>query len=179
MTGVTVVLCPALDPGAPDGLRRELAGVLAGWGIPVVIPHRQPRDGAELTDERLGIAAWVADQAVAITAAQVEGPLILVSSGDANRAVPALGYSQRASRRGVVAYVLVDAPLPDPSRAGTDWPDAPVIHVTSPGRRQRSRGVRPAAGLVHRGGGTHRCRHPHRPGLARLDALTGWGRLCP
>ncbi|HSO03122.1 MAG TPA: hypothetical protein VLQ92_01470, partial [Candidatus Limnocylindrales bacterium] len=70
---------------------------------------------------------------VAITAAQVEGPLILVSSGDANRAVPALGYSQRASRRGVVAYVLVDAPLPDPSRAGTDWPDAPVIHVTTPG----------------------------------------------
>ena len=134
MTAVTVVLCPALDPGAPDGLRRELAGVLAGWGIPVVIPHRQPRDGAELTDERLGIAAWVADQAVAITAAQVQGPLILVSSGDANRAVPALGYSQRASRRGVVAYVLVDAPLPDPSRAGTDWPDAPVIHVTSPGR---------------------------------------------
>jgi hypothetical protein len=133
MTGVTVVLCPALDPGAPDGLRRELAGVLAGWGLPAVIPHRQPRDGAELTDERLGIAAWVADQAVAITAAQVEGPLILVSSGDANRAVPALGYSQRASRRGVVAYVLVDAPLPDPSRAGTDWPDAPVIHVTSPG----------------------------------------------
>ncbi len=133
MPGVTVVLCPALDPGAPDGQRRELAAALAGWGIPVVIPHRQSRNGAEASDERLGIAAWVADQAVAITAAQVEGPLMLVSAGDANRAVPALGYSQRASRRSVVAYVLVDGPLPDASRAGRDWPDAPVVHVTTPG----------------------------------------------
>jgi hypothetical protein len=132
VTGVTVVLCPTLDPSAPDGQRRELAGVLAGWGIRVVIPHRQPREGAEEADERLGIAAWVADQAIAITAAQVDGPLILVSSGDANRAVPALGFSQRASRRNVVAYILVDGPLPDPSRAGTDWPDAPVVHVTTP-----------------------------------------------
>jgi hypothetical protein len=132
MTGVTVVLCPALDPSAPDGARRELAGVLAGWGVRVVIPHRQPREGAEDSDERLGIAAWVADQAIAITTAQVDGPLLLVSVGDANRAVPALGFSQRASRRNVVAYVLVDGPLPEPSRAGTDWPDAPVVHVTSP-----------------------------------------------
>ncbi len=132
MPGVTVVLCPTLDPGAPDGPRRELAGVLAGWGIRVVIPHMAPRAGAEATDERLGIASWVADQAIAITAAQVEGPLILVSSGEANRAIPALGFSQRASRRSVVAYILVDGPLPDPSRAGTDWPDAPVVHVTSP-----------------------------------------------
>ncbi len=133
MSGVTVVLCPSLVPGSPDEQRRELAGVLGGWGIPVVIPHRQRRDIAEAADDRLGIAAWVADQAVAITAAHVEGPLILVSSGEANRAVPALGFSQRASRRGVVAYVLVDGPLPDPSPAGLDWPDAPVVHVTSTG----------------------------------------------
>ncbi len=133
MTGVTVVLCPALDPVSPDGQRRELAGVLAGWGIRVVIPHLRPRDGAESADERLGVAGWVADQAVAITAAHVEGPLILVSTGGANRAVPALGYSQRASRRSVVAYVLIDGPLPDVSRAGSDWPEAPVVHVTTPG----------------------------------------------
>jgi hypothetical protein len=133
MSDVTVVLCPTLDPGAPDGQRRELAAVLAGWGIPVVIPHRQPRDADDPTDERLRIAGWVADQAIAITAAQVEGPLILVCSGDANRAVPALGFAQRASRRSVVAYILVDGPLPDAHRAGTDWPDAPVVHVTSPG----------------------------------------------
>lgn len=132
MPGVTVILCPMLDPGAPDGQRRELAGVLAGWGIPVVIPHLQG-EGAPTADERMGIASWVADQAIAITAAQVDGPLILVSFDDANRAVPALGFSQRASRRSVVAYVLVDGPLPDPGRAGTDWPDAPVVHVTSPG----------------------------------------------
>ncbi len=133
MSGVTVVLCPALDPGAPDGSRRELAGVLAGWGVHVVIPHRQPRADLEEADERLGMAAWVGDQAIAITGAQVEGPLILVSRAAANRAVPALGYSQKASRRNVVAYILIDGPLPDASRAGADWPDAPVIHVTSPG----------------------------------------------
>lgn len=146
MSAVTVVLCPALDPTAPDGSRRELAGILAGWGIPVVIPHRQPRADFEEADERLGMAAWVGDQAIAITAAQVEGPMILVSRAEANRAVPALGFSQKASRRNVVAYILIDGPLPDPSRAGADWPDAPVIHVTSPdadaepGRAARLRG---------------------------------------
>ncbi len=133
MSGVTVVLCPALDPDTDDGARRELAAALAGWGIPVVVPRRQPRHGAELADERLLMAAWVADQAVAITEAQVEGPLIVVSTGTANRAVPALGFAQRASRRSVVGYVLLEGPLPDPSRAGQDWPDAPVLYVCSTG----------------------------------------------
>lgn len=129
MSGVTVVLCPALDPDAPDGSRRELAAALSAWGIPVVIPHRQASAGTEADDTRLGMAAWVADQAVAITAAQAAGPLILVSSGPANAGLAALGFSQRAARRSVVAYILLGGPLPDPSRAGTDWPDAPVIYV--------------------------------------------------
>ncbi len=127
----TVVLCPALDPDAPDGPRRELAAALAGWGVPVVVPHRRPRVGDPEQDEKLAMAAWVADQAVSITAAHVEGPLVVVSSGEANRGVPALGYSQRAARRQVVAYVLIEGPLPDPGRAGSDWPDAPVVYVCS------------------------------------------------
>ncbi len=128
---VTVVLCPALDPDAPDGPRRELAAALAGWGIPVVVPHREHRTTGQEPDEKLAMAAWVADQAVAITSAHVEGPLMIVSSGEANRGIPALGYSQRAARRQVVAYVLLEGPLPDPSRAGTDWPEAPVVYVCS------------------------------------------------
>lgn len=128
---VTVLLCPALNPNADDGPRRELAGTLAGWGIPVVVPHRQRRASTSTEDEKLAMASWVADQAVAITAAHTEGPLLVVCSGAANRGVPALGFSQRAARRPVVAYVLLDGPLPDPSRAGTDWPDAPVVYVSS------------------------------------------------
>ena len=139
MSGVTVVLCPALDPDLDDGASRELAAALAGWGIPVVVPRRQQRDGAELGEERVLMAAWVADQAVAITGAQVEGPLIIVSSGPANRAVPALGFSQRASRRSIVGYVLLDGPLPDPSRAGQDWPDAPVLYVSASGTDDSTR----------------------------------------
>jgi hypothetical protein len=129
MTVVTVVLCPALDSEAADGPRRELAAALAGWGIPVVVPRRTQRPSTDLDDERLTRAAWVADQAVAITEARVDGPIIVVSSGPANRAVPALAFSQRASRRTIVAYVLVDGPLPEPSRTGADWPDAPVFYV--------------------------------------------------
>jgi len=142
MSGVTVVLCPALDPDTDDGARRELAAALAGWGIPVVVPHRQPREGAELADERLLMAAWVADQAVAITGAQVEGPLIIVSMGSANRVVPALGFAQRASRRSIVGYVLIEGPLPDPSRAGRDWPDAPVLYVSRWGSDDSTRAAR-------------------------------------
>jgi hypothetical protein len=108
-----------------------MAAALSAWGIPVVIPHRQASAGTEAKDARLGMAAWVADQAVAITAAQVLGPLILVSSGPANAGLAALGFSQRAARRSVVAYVLLGGPLPDPSRAGTDWPDAPVLYVAN------------------------------------------------
>ena len=129
MSRVTVVLCPALDADAPDGSRRELAAALSACDIPVVIPHRQAGAVTEPDDTRLGMAAWVADQAVAITAAQVDGPLILVSSGPANAGLVALGFSQRAARRSVVAYVLLGGPLPDPSRSGADWPDAPVIYV--------------------------------------------------
>jgi hypothetical protein len=132
VTGVTVVLCPALDDAGGDSGesdRRELAAALAGWGIPVVVPH--PTRYLPEDDERLSMAAWVADQAVAITGARTSGPLILVCRGSANRAVPALGFAQRASRRSVVAYVLIDGPLPDAARAGSDWPDAPVVYVSS------------------------------------------------
>lgn len=129
MAVVTVVLCPALDANAADGPRRELAAALAGWGIPVVVPRRTARLDDQLDDDRLLRAAWVADQAVSITEARVDGPLIIVSSGPANCAVPALAFSQRASRRTIVAYVLMDGPLPEPSLTGADWPDAPVFYV--------------------------------------------------
>lgn len=120
-----------------------MAAAIAGWGIPVVVPHRQKRQSEATSgdDQKLAMAAWVADQAVAITAARVEGPLIVVSSGAANRGIPALGFSQRAARRPVVAYILLDGPLPGPSRSGNDWPDAPVVYVCSAGEIDESTGA--------------------------------------
>jgi hypothetical protein len=48
--------------------------------------------------------------------------------------LPALGFAQRASRRRVAGYVLVDADLPRPGVQ--DWPDAPVTYVGGPGAEQ-------------------------------------------
>jgi hypothetical protein len=45
---------------------------------------------------------------------------------------PAVGFSQRAARRGVSGYVLVDAAVPPAESRGGDWPDAPVHYVASP-----------------------------------------------
>ncbi len=131
MPDLTVVLCPPLDPGPDASWRQTLAAALRLRDVPVVLPERRTRTAAEDSDERLRTAGWVADQAVAITAAGDTGPLMVVSAGSANRAVPALALSQRASRHPVVAYVMVDGPLPQAGRGGFDWPDAPVIYVAS------------------------------------------------
>ena len=39
---------------------------------------------------------------------------------------------QKAARRAVAAYVLVDAATPPAESRGGDWPDAPVWFVASP-----------------------------------------------
>ncbi len=135
-----VVLCPPLtwDTPAPDW-HEALARHLADLGTPTVrTPAMTADSGAgappgSATDgpgrDRMALAAWVADQAVAITGAGMDRPLVLVASGPATSGLPALGFSQRASRRRVVAYVLVDGPLPQVGPATGDWPDAPVVCV--------------------------------------------------
>jgi hypothetical protein len=46
--------------------------------------------------------------------------------------LPALGFSQKASRRPVAGYVLIDDQLPKAGTAGgADWPDAPVTYVAT------------------------------------------------
>ena len=132
MPALTVVLCPALDPGPGAPWRETATAALTRRGVPVVRPERLGRAAAEADDERLQTAAWVADQAVSITAAGRLGPLLVVSSGSANRAVPALALSQRASRHQIVAYLMLDGPLPEVGRGGFDWPDAPVVYVATP-----------------------------------------------
>ena len=75
----------------------------------------------------------MADLSVAITAAGLARPLLLVVGGAASRGLPALGLSQRASRHNVVGYVIVDAEIPHAGRSCYDWPDAPVLYVRTPG----------------------------------------------
>lgn len=133
MPTVTMVLCPTLDRDLAPLPWREVEATLRAWGMPVVAPHPAPRSEHESsTDERMEMATWVAEQAVAIAAAKVDSPLILVSGGQANIALPALGFAQRAARNSVVGYIMVDGPLPAPGRGNADWPDAPVIYIQSP-----------------------------------------------
>ena len=83
-------------------------------------------------DARTQRAHWVAALAVGISTAGLSAPVALVLIGAAGALAPAVGFSQRASRRAVSAYVLVDAEVPTIGGAHEDWPDAPVIYLHSP-----------------------------------------------
>jgi hypothetical protein len=159
-----VVLCPPLAPDGPSpAWHEDLARHLAALDIPTVRPAvgrapgspasapAPPGDpaSAEPGIDRMAIAAWVADQAVAITAAGLDRPLILVAAGPATVGLPALGFSQRASRRTVVTYVMVDGPLPQVGPATGDWPDAPVLCLRHAGSPELDEAV--AAGARLRG----------------------------
>lgn len=138
MATVTLVLCPTIMRDAAPTTWREVEATLRAWGLPVIAPHQVSQTESDAEDERMEIANWVAELAVAIAAARVETPLILVSGGQANVAIPALGFAQRAARNSVVGYILVDGPLPLPGRGNSDWPDAPVIYIQSPGATPES-----------------------------------------
>lgn len=130
----TVVLLPnAALPGDaadapssnPAGKRREIAADLMAHGINVyVVPDAPKSDGDDL---RTATAHWIAHNAITLTAAQPEKPIMLVAFGTAGQLLAALGFSQKASRRPVASYVVVDGPIPKPGAA--DWPDAPVTYV--------------------------------------------------
>lgn len=127
-----VVLPPAVLPGRPDPDwpdRSWFAAALREQGARVlVIPDAPPPEpGLNLPT---ATAHWVAHNAVAITLAQPAQPLILIVRGSAGALLPALGFAQRASRRRVGGYVIIDGPLPRP-RAAADWPDAPVTFVST------------------------------------------------
>jgi hypothetical protein len=167
LTRLSVVLCPPLTPTVerPAWVAR-LAQALRDSVIPVLVPdppaspdtQAAPSSPDEPTDpaaDRMSIAGWVADQAVAITEAGWDSRLLLVAHGPATRGLPALGMSQRAARHGVVGYVLVDGPLPAPGRSGQDWPDAPTLVVHSRAdadadRRAALRGWQTATGAPDR-----------------------------
>lgn len=130
----TVVLLPnahlpgdAADPPSSDPAaeRREIAADLMAHGIKVYLVPDAPAD--DETDLRTATAHWVAHNAMALTAAQPEKPIMLVGFGAAGQLLAALGFSQRASRRPVASYIVVDGSIPKPG--ATDWPDAPVTYI--------------------------------------------------
>jgi hypothetical protein len=134
VTTATVVLCPPL-PGAPtvvdvadvaDTLLDDprLAGVRV---LSPYVPEAAPED-----DERTRTAHWVAHLAIGLATGGAAAPVLLVLGGSAGALAPALGFSQKASRRAVSGYVLVDAAVPPAESRGGDWPDAPVVFVASP-----------------------------------------------
>ncbi len=134
MTIGTVVLLPnAQLPGDaadapssnPAAQRREIAADLMAHGVNVYVVPDAPDSDED--DFRTAIAHWVAHNAITLTAAQPEKPIMLVAFGAAGQLLAALGFSQKASRRPVASYVVIDGPIPKPGV--TDWPDAPVTYV--------------------------------------------------
>ena len=132
MSTSTIVLCPPL-PGASAALDpADLADAIldAGSGLRALSPYVP--DGEDGDDARTLRAHWVAHLAIALATSGAVAPVLLVLVGSSGALAPALGFSQRAARRSVSGYVLVDAATPPAESRGGDWPDAPVVYVASP-----------------------------------------------
>ncbi|GAB3657968.1 hypothetical protein GCM10027589_18280 [Actinocorallia lasiicapitis] len=111
MTPGTLVLLSAPSPLA-DALRALGRTVLApDVAEPAAVPHR-----------------YVAAHALALNAASPAAPLVLIACGPAGPLLPALALAQRAAKRPIAGYVVVDSELPEP--AG-DWPDAPCAYLST------------------------------------------------
>ena len=129
-----MVLCPPL-PSAPAAYdASETADALLDDprldGVRVLapdLPDAEPDD-----DERTRHAHWVGHLAIALATSGASAPVLLVLGGSSGALAPALGFAQKAARRAVAGYVLVDAATPPAESRGGDWPDAPVWFVASP-----------------------------------------------
>ena len=73
-------------------------------------------------------AALSARMCAAINLLDPQPPLVIVAEGALALLVPAIALSQRAARRRVSEYVLIDPELPPVTDS---WPDAPVTLVSS------------------------------------------------
>lgn len=166
----TVVLLPPMSTSANPTprwpARAEIAAELAAYSVPIYLPS-VPKLIDAATDERSAVTHWVAHIAVEITSVLPQPPLLLVATGAAGSHLPALGFSQRASRHPVMGYVLVDADFPRVAGRTVDWPDAPVDVVTTPAAGPAALA---AARLAELRGWTV---HPNRDPAAVLRALVG------
>jgi hypothetical protein len=74
-----------------------------------------------------------------ITRLAPEPPLVIVAVGEQAALLPSVALAQRAARRRVTAYVLVDPLYPEVSDG---WPDARVHVLGSPGFELRTAELR-------------------------------------
>lgn len=124
MSDFVVALLPPLP--TDQWAWGECAAELAAYGYQVQILPGLPDDAAGDLDLA---GMYVAHCALSLAADQSRPPVLLAAYGDAGRMVAALGFAQRAARRKVVGYALIEADLP---KAGVqDWPDAPVTYIGS------------------------------------------------
>ena len=134
MTVSTIVLCPPLPGRDATYDAADVVDVLLDdprlRSMRALSPYVEPAPADD--DARTLRAHWVAHLAIALSASGVTEPLLLVVEGDAGELSPALGFAQRAARRSVAGYVLVDAAVPSADSRVGDWPDAPVHYVASP-----------------------------------------------
>lgn len=131
-TGTVVFLppaaLPATEPPAVAYDRRAIAAELMAYGINAYIVPDAPATDPDL-DFKTATAHWIAHNAMTLTAAQPERPVLLVAQGVAGSLLRALGFSQKASRRPVSGYIVIDGDIP--KAGGGDWPDAPVTYVAT------------------------------------------------
>jgi hypothetical protein len=92
----------------------------------------------DLSDMQLEAEHWTARVALEIAAADPVAPLLLVFVADASALAPHVGFAQRAARRSVGGYVMVDPVLPRPGVV-SDWPDAPVTVIVTDGADEDTR----------------------------------------
>lgn len=55
-------------------------------------------------------------------------PIVIVAEGDLAELLPSVALAQRSAHRAVAGYVLISPTLGPP---GLDWPDAPVLILSS------------------------------------------------
>lgn len=126
----TVVLCPS-PAGYPPPPWADVSRQLDDAGVRHINPDLPLDEGAAAETPSAQMAHWVATCAVAIAVGGARAPVLLVAHGGAGVMLPALGFSQRAARRGLHGYVFVNADLPATGTGGGDWPDAPVTYLAS------------------------------------------------
>ena len=130
----TIVVCPPL-PGSsasydPADVVDALLDDPRTSGLRTLSLEVPEPDAGD--DARTVRAHWVAHLAIGLATSGAKAPVLLVLGGASGAMAAAVGFSQKAARRGVSGYVLVDAVVPAADARVDDWPDAPVHYVASP-----------------------------------------------
>jgi hypothetical protein len=130
----TIVVCPPL-PGSPssydpaDVVDALLDDPRTAGRRALSLEMPEPDAG---DDPRTVRAHWVAHLAIGLATSSTRAPVLLVLGGASGAMAAAVGFSQKAARRAVSGYVLVDAVVPAADSRIDDWPDAPVHYLASP-----------------------------------------------